>query len=209
MSTHEYLVDFRNKFLDPAVLTKSFEFAVVDLSTQMSERIFQEGKNEQGSLTGHGAYNDNKPLYVNPSTSPGRGFTPAGKPFEFGKTKGGKTKTVRAQTRLVKGENKPHKTRWFSSYKDYRKTIGKPTDRVTLDLSGDLRFDFASKRKGGSQNPVKINDYEFQLVLNRDKNAEKRKGLEERYNNKIFQPSDKEQKDFLETLNFQIQKKVA
>lgn len=192
MSTREYIVDFQKKILDPKVLTASFETAVLDLNTQMAQRIFIEGKNQQGSLTGHGAYNDNKPIYVNPDLSPGRKFTPAGNP------------------NATRKKSTPHKTKWFPSYKAYRGAIGRRTDVVNLDLSNDLRFDFTAKKKGGKgENPKKVNDFEFQLVLSRQENSDKRKGLEERYNNEIFTPSKDDLNHFLETLNFQIQKRIS
>lgn len=187
--------------------------ACLDIVPKIGDRIFIEGKNQQGSLTGHGAYNDNKELYVNPSTSPGTKFTPAGKPFEFrdtkssvrnelgfrilGKSKPGKLKRVRSTTRFVKGEARPHLTRWFPSYKDYRNTIGRQTEVVDLDLSGDLRSDFRSG------NPKKVSNEEFVVQLKRPKNVLKAEGLDDKYK-RVFALTDKERKHFIETLNFEI-----
>ncbi|MFA9221056.1 MAG: hypothetical protein ACEQSL_07705 [Sediminibacterium sp.] len=196
MSTEEYIIQQRKIFTQIIEKDMPLQRAARDTMAMQATRIFVDGKNSQGSLIGGGAYNDNKPLYVNPNTSPGKKFKPAGKPFEFGKSKGGKIKTVRSESRLVNGKSTPHKTRWFPSYKDYRKTIGRNTEHVDLFLSGDLKSDFSNGKTGAS--PVKVNTHEYVAGLKRQENIKKAEGLSDKYNDPIFSLSKKEKANFFD-----------
>lgn len=185
MTTEEYIAKQRKAFNEIIEKDKPLQIAAKTVVAAQATRIFVEGKNSQGSLIGKSGYNDNKEIYVNPSTSPGKKFKPAGKPFEFGRTKAGKIKNVRSTSRLTKekGEErasaKAHKTRWFSSYKDYRNTIGRRTDVVDWFLSGDLKSDFSNSKTNPA--PRKVNNHEYVSGLKRDENIKKLEGLEDKY----------------------------
>jgi len=129
----------------------------------VAERIFQEGKKADGSDIGQ--YATSPPMYVNPKTSPGnvKKLTPIGKHGE-----------------TVFQNGKPHKTAYVSSYKDYRQKIGKRTDKVNLDLSGDLKLDF-SNGKIARPETKKVNTNEYVVTLKRGINQDKREGLEAKY----------------------------
>lgn len=210
MSTEEYIAKQKKVFQQIIEKDIPLEIAARSTAAIQSVRIFVDGKNSQGSLTGHGAYNDNKPLYVNPKTSPGRKFAPAGKPFAFGKTKSGKTKTVRSTSRVQKGSVKPHTTRWFPSYKAYRQTIGRNTTKVDLFLSGDLKSDFSNS----SANPnspgkaIKVNSHEYVSGFRRDINVKKAEGLAKKYNDPIFSLSSAEKKNFFAIATKEFQRLI-
>lgn len=211
MSTEEFIAKQRKVFQQIIEKDIPLEIAARSTAALQSVRIFVEGKNSQGSLIGHGAYNDNKPLYVNPKTSPGRKFAPAGKPFEFGKTKGGKIKTVRSESRIVKGVSKPHVTRWFPSYKAYRQTIGRNTTKVDLFLSGDLKSDFSnsSANPNSPGKPIKSNNHEYLSGFKRDINAKKAEGIEKKYNDPIFSLTAEEKKNFFNIATKEFTRLIA
>lgn len=192
MTTDQFLEINKKLFADIIERDIPLQIASQDTHAMQVTRIFVNGETSQGLLIGKGRYNDTDPLYVNPIGAPGKGFTPAGKPFAFGKTKGGKEKTVRATTRLVKGESKKHTTRWFPSYKAFRDEIGKETSLVNLELSGDLKSDFSNRER-----PIKVNVHEYVSGLKRDDSVKKVDGFKNKpYYGNIFAPTKEEQQNF-------------
>lgn len=158
MNLEEYISKLRKQREDIDNGVPLF-LAVSSTVASMSKRIFTDGQNVTGDTFN---YNTTTSIYANPITSPGKKFPVAGKTgrtvFEGGKKKG-----------------QAHKTGWFKSYKTYRDTIGRPTQKVVFNLSGELKSDF--------ENGVKrINNNEYELALKRDINVKKRKWLDERFN---------------------------
>jgi hypothetical protein len=131
--------------------------AAITINADMSERIFVNGKNSNGSQIG--SYNTEGPLYVNPANAPKK-FPPKGKE--------GKTKF---------SNGKSHKTGYFESYAEYRKKVGRPVDKVNLNLFGILESDF-SKGPTVSGNSV--------VITVNSSNAEKIVSQEKRFGAKIF-----------------------
>lgn len=127
---------------------------------EMAERIFVKGGNSAGSQIGQ--YNSTTPIYINPNQSP--------KKFP---TKGKSGNTTFA-------DGTPHKTGYFESYKAFRGAIGRRTDTVNLQLTGDLKSDLENPVRG-VPTPTRININEYQVQLNRDINIKKREGLEKKY----------------------------
>lgn len=161
MTTMEWL----NK--QKAKIKKAAETATENAARQthltMANRIFNEGKNTNEASIGR--YNSTDAIYVNPNNSP-RKFTPAGKPGSNVK------KAKRA-------------TRWFSSYRSFRATIGRETSKVNLNLFGLLQSDFVTGFSGSG--------LIYTSVLKNPINQKKRLGIEEHFKAKIFSISKEEQ----------------
>jgi hypothetical protein len=155
-----------------------------------AKRIFTDGRNTDGSQF---QYNSTTPLYLNPSTTfnGSKLGTPIGKTgksvFESGKKKG-----------------QPHKTVYVKSYKDYREKIGRESEFVNWELSGDLKSDFENPQ-GGTPTPIKVSENEYISGLKRDLNVKKREGLESRYGT-IFWLSDTEKQLFYDTASFELRR---
>lgn len=171
MTMDEYIAKLR-KQRDEIDAGKPLFLATSTVVSDMSERIFTQGKNIAGDTF---AYNSTDEIYVDPVTSPGKKFPPKGK-------------TGKTTFATGKKAGQEHKTGWFASYKSYRDTIGRPTAKVVFNLSGELKSDFENGLK-------RITNNEYELVLKRDIDAKKRSGLDERYNT-VFEVSQKEKDDF-------------
>lgn len=149
-----------------------------DTHTKMVERIFEKGKNASDGVIGE--YNDTKPLYVNPDRSPKK-FRPRGKNSAKSKFKNGNSR----------------KTKYFKSYKEFRKSIGRPTGKVNLVLSGNLQSDFGKA-------VTKVNNLKYAATA-RQENEDKISGLENRYGN-IFRVTPKERTNFKQVLASEVLK---
>jgi hypothetical protein len=148
-----------------------------------SERIFTKGQNVDG--TTH-QYNSTDPLYVNPKTSPGKKFKPKGKPKAEGE-KGASKKTVNIKfggAGFSKGKpskiETDRKTKWFESYKAYREEIGFKTEKVNLQLSGELKSDFENPR-GKEPTPTEVDVHEYVIKLNKELSTKKVEKFDEKY----------------------------
>lgn len=153
-------------------LDKAFARTVATVHAQQMVRIFQEG--ERGSGGKIGAYNNNKPLYVNPKLVP--------KKFPL-KGKSGKAKFKNGRA---------HKTGYFPNYAAFRKSQGRQTAFVDLKLSGQFQSDFASslQKQGdtwitGTKNPH---------------NTDKLNGAIDKYGVDVFKVSTNERKLLVDTL---------
>lgn len=137
----------------------------------MSLRIFESGKKEDGSQIGQ--YDTTKPMYVNPKVQPRE---------TKNKIKGiqGLIPTTGKHGDHLFKNGKEHKTTYVKSYADLRKRIGRPIDKVNLRYSGDLQSDF-SNGKINNPEPTKVNPNEYVITLSRDINRDKRDGLEKKY----------------------------
>lgn len=171
MSTQEYISKLKEKV---KILQngQAVGVAAQDTHVMMTERIFEKGNNAQdGDI---GKYNSTDPLYVNPKNAP-KNFATKGKNGD------------------AKFENgKPHKTAFFSSYKDYRKAVGRQTDSVDLVLFGNLQSDFgkAVVRKEGTS---------WASTVTREDSRHKIAGIESKYGN-VFRLTPKERDNFKQVL---------
>lgn len=161
MTIEEYIEKLRaaSREID---LGKPLFLASSSATKEMITRVFVKGQNETGKTF---QYNTTTDIYVDPLTSPGKKFPTKGKTGKDTFSSGNK-----------KGEK--HKTGWFESYKDYRDVIGRPTDKINFDLSGELRSDLS----GGLR---RVNNNEYVLELKRDIDVKKRSGFDDRFN-KVF-----------------------
>lgn len=161
------------------------KLAAYSVLALQSERIFTKGQNVDG--TTH-QYNSTDELYVNPKTSPGKKFKPRGKP----KAEGEKGATKKLANIKFGGrgfsKEKPskietdRKTAWFESYKSYRETIGFKTDKVNLQLSGELKSDFENPQ-GKEPTPTEVDVHEYIIKLNKDLSTKKVEKFNTKYGN--------------------------
>src|ERR1044072_1545261 len=91
---------------------------------EMTDRIFVRGERAGGGKIGD--YENTKPLYVNPKNMP--------------TTKKNPVQGKNGEKKFKNG--KAHKTRYYSSYKDYHSQQGRPSEFVNLFLFGNLQSDF-------------------------------------------------------------------
>jgi uncharacterized protein YjbJ (UPF0337 family) len=173
MTTNDYIQRLREK--DNLIRLKQFVgLAASTIHVQMSNRIFDDGKNSNDDKIG--SYNTTNELYVNPNKSP--------KKFP--------TKGKNGQTKFANG--KPHVTGYFSSYQKYKGSQGRETSFVDLTLWGDLRNNF----KGGlTESGGKW------IVTVRDNNAKKIEGNESKYG-EIFTATEQEKENFKKLINNEI-----
>lgn len=183
MTPEEWAADFQKK-LD-IIKTGDFVFLAAKSSmAAMSKRIFADGKNTGGGSIG--SYNSTNELYVSDDNSPKAGS-------HKGKT--GKTIT----------------TTYYTSYKNFRDKMNRNTSVVNLKLNNELQNDFNNSAisKGdnalGKSIPIKVNNFHYQIVLNKDINIAKKTGAEKKYG-KIFDLTKREEQIFLQVQEFEIAK---
>lgn len=174
MTTEEYIAKLNGQvshLKDGAIVA----IAAQDTHAMMIERIFEEGKKQDG--TEIGSYDTSSPLYVNPAISP-KSFPAKGKNDD---------------TKFSNGNN--HKTGFFESYSEYRQKIGRPVDKVNLTLSGLLKSDF-------SRAVTRISEFIYTSKVSTKRSADIIDGMDNKYG-KIFGLTEKEKENFLETLKFE------
>ena len=174
MTTQEYIRSLNAK-ISKLKTGLPIAIAAQDTHVKMVTRIFDEGKNTEGSEIGK--YNSTDPLYVNPNNSP--------KKFP--------TKGKTGKSKFANGES--HKTGYFESYKAYREKVGRETEHVNLTLFGILRNDFG---KG----VVKLSNVSYISKVSQKENKDKIDGAEDRYGD-IFKLSKEERENFKEVLEFE------
>lgn len=179
MTPKEYADKIRRQLDELLLNNKPLKLASYSALGSMGKRIFTDGLDSSGS--GIGQYDTKTPLYINPKKitagTTGRrttsGFSTQGLEPPTGK---------HGDTKFKDG--KPHKTTYVNNYKDFRNRIGRRIDRVNLELTGDLFLDLmnpASPDTASPARPTRINVNEYQASLKRDKNIQKRDGLEAKY----------------------------
>lgn len=167
--------------------TEPLKLAAYTTTAKMGERIFDEGKTQSGQNIG--SYST-KPIYVSLSVAPKPKGAPTGK--------SGKSKFK---------DGKGHKSKYFDDgYKGYRDNVGRQTGFVDLSLTGELRMDFGNQKQPAE--PRKINDFEYQIRLEKSINQDKREGADEKYG-AIFTPSESEKELFFDTIQFEFQNRIS
>ena len=178
MTYQEKILQLR-KQLEALKSSEALHIAAQDTHVKMTERIFVNGRSAGGGDIGD--YDTKNELYVNPNKSP-KGFPTKGKPNEKG------------IARSKFNDGTPHKTGYFTSYSDYRNTIGRDISKVNLVLSGDMQSDFGKAL-------VKITDLKYASTM-RDNNIKKKDGNEKRFG-EIFKLTEEEKENFVEVLQFE------
>lgn len=208
MTVKEYLNAQKKKLTDFKRFTVPFALEVRSTVAIQTDRIFNKGLLSSGDKIGK--YNTTEPLYVNPKTSAGKKFTPEGKPIEVVVKK--KIKKLRSFNKTLQIDKTTgrktiladRKTKWFPSYAEYRKTIGRQIAFVDLRLSGDFFQDFANSKTTQAAKPVKISDTQYNVELKRDINTKKLEGLTDKYG-KFANLTKKERADFFKRLDISFQ----
>lgn len=187
MTIDQFIARQRKKI--EAVKQKALRIAAYDTHRKMANRIFVDGEASNESLIG--SYNTTNPLYVNPRNSP-KSFPTGGK---TGNSKLSNTeKTPTGRRKKVK-----HKTAFFYSYRDFKRTIGQPTDRVRLNLFGRMQSDFISGFR-------KVSTTEYVVSFKEPINLKKARGQERRFGKVIFRISAAERKAFNDTMRLEIKR---
>lgn len=173
MTIEEYITKQQKRINQ--VRIKAYKIAVFDTHRVMANRIFNEGEAANESLIG--SYNTTKPLYINPKNAP-RSFPTGGKTGN--KRNGGR-----------------HKTAFFNSYRDFKRTIGQPTDRVRLKLFGRMQSDFVTGIR-------KVSNVEYTTSFKDKINLKKSRGQEARFGKAIFKFGDTEIKNMDRVMRLEV-----
>jgi len=100
-----------------------------------------------------------------------------------------------------KNGKKGYYGRYFAGgYKEFRNFVGRKSDHVNFDLTGELKMDF---NNGSTATPEKVNDFEYVIRLNRLRNIGLRGHLDVKYN-KVFVISSKEREVFYKDFDTEI-----
>lgn len=174
MTTEEYISKLNGQVshLKDGIIVA---IAAQDTHSKMLERIFEQGKKQDGSDIGE--YDTKKPLYINPVFAP-KSFAPKGK---------------NGSTKFENGTN--HKTAYFESYAEYRKKIGRKTDKVNLVLSGLLQSDFG-------RGVIKISDFVYTSRVSTERSKKIIEGMNEKYG-EVFGLTESEKVNFKEILKYE------
>lgn len=172
MTTDEFIKDQEKKLNDIIKFNKPLAIAVNSIMAKQVTRIFIKGQNESGSAIGE---YKKKGVYINPNN-------PANpKKFATGKFTNGKKR----------------KTKYFESFLEYKKKIGRNKNIKTIDfyLTGELLKDWSNNTENNKAfaNPKakKITPHKYEVSL-KDHNAKKIS----RYKG-VFGVSKKEYEEFL------------
>lgn len=158
---------FRTEF-PQTFKTRLVEVSKVALMGKMIERIFEDGLDSKDSVIG--SYST-KPMYAPKGIFvKASAFKPKGK------------KSSKNKTMLLEG-----------GYKQFREIQGRPTDKVNLDLSSDLR---SSIQLVSDDNTVVIG-------ISNKVNSNKARGNEKRFKKRIFSPSPNDIEYFKEKLGLE------
>ncbi len=176
MTTQAYIAKIRSKLEGLKQNNKPLAIAVANTHAHQMGRIFIDGKASNG--TNIGSYNSTKPLYVNPLTAPKK----------FAK------KGMSGKTKFKNG--KPHKTGYFSSYKDFRAALDRPTSFVNLNLSSQLVKDI-------SNSLTKVSANKYVTGTKNKHNSNKLEGAEDKYG-KVFSLTKSEREKFKKVLQAEV-----
>jgi len=196
MATYKSVEDWTAQLEKKTIgaMDKILLIASSTVMAEMTERIFQQGL--KADLTKIGHYNTTKPLYANTRRNYPKSLPARGKPYT--KTlKNGKTKIVSGATKFKNGN--PHKTTWFSSYKELRAREGRESGFVNINLTGTLQRDFSTS----------LQRFQNYYIAGTKNAADTKKviNLEKKYG-KIFYFSVKERALYYATINKEISNKL-
>lgn len=127
-----------------------------------------------------GSYS-NRPMYVNPNLSPKK-FAPMGK---------------NGQVKFKNG--RPHRTKYFIGYREFRGQIGRDITKVNLQLTGRLRLDWILNQQGSN----------WVIGWRSKYGALVSRGNEQRFGKLIFGISKKDQEQIVLIQNEFIKKALA
>ena len=216
MTIKEFQISLDKQVKNLKTFTIPLQRAAFATTAQMGNRIFDEGKDVDELPTSRPGYStySTKPIYINPNTLktmgvPGNIGKPIGKPIGKKKTGSRKNTLQKVKGELFAVEAKRKTVYLDGGYKELRNKLGRRIDVVDLKLSGELRMDFANgKSENADAIPVKMNELEWQIRLDKLINQKKREGLEEKYGT-IFTPSEQEKELFFKTIQFEFNNQLS
>lgn len=167
---------FEKKIKDKLASLKVAEFILpfaVTANTEMSERIFEDGKNASNAKIGNYSTEE---MYASQNKFNNKGsFRPKGK--------SGKSKFKNGNT---------HKSMFLKNgYRELRKLQGYQSSFVNLQYTGDLMTDFTKVKPVGEKVIVSVS---------RGINDKKIQGLEDRYGKNVFRHTKEEKKKFTDSV---------
>lgn len=176
------VADYQNKLRKQITTLKSdkiMKLAVYSVNQQRIERIFEKGQNTYGFKIGD--YNSTTPVYIRPEDAP-KAVKLGGKP----QTVKGRSYKKKTGVSFVNPEPNAE-TAWFSSYKAFRRAMGRETGFVNIRLNNRLQGDLAnatiSKATTNLANnrPIKVDNHRYIVTLKNQENIDKVQSLEKRY----------------------------
>jgi hypothetical protein len=178
MTVADYQTKLRNQ-IKTLKSDKIMQLAVYSVNQQRIERIFEKGQNTYGFKIGD--YNSTTPVYIRPEDAP-KAVKLGGKP----QTVKGKSYKKKTGVSFVNPEPNAE-TAWFSSYKAFRRAMGRETGFVNIRLNNRLQGDLAnatiSKATTNLANnrPIKVDNHRFIVTLKNQENIDKVEFLEKKY----------------------------
>lgn len=178
MTVADYQTKLRNQ-IKALKSDKIMKLAVYSVNQQRIERIFEKGQNTYGFKIGD--YNNTTPVYIRPEDAP-KAVKLGGKP----QTVKGRSYKKKTGVSFVNPEPNAE-TAWFSSYKAFRKAMGRETGFVNIRLNNRLQGDLAnatiSKATTNLANnrPIKVDNHRYIVTLKNQENIDKIQSLEKRY----------------------------
>ncbi len=187
---------FEKKIKDKLASLKVAEFILpfaVTANTEMSERIFEDGKNASNAKIGNYSTEE---MYAGVSKFNNNGaFRPQGK-SEYGKKRKTVTvfdvKTKKKKSVAVTKQYRERKTMFLKNgYKELRAIQGYESSFVNLQYTGDLMTDFTKVKPIGEKVIVSVS---------RGINDKKIQGLENRYGRNVFRHTKEEKNRFTDSV---------
>ena len=205
MTVADYQTKLRNQ-IKTLKSDKIMQLAVYSVNQKRIKRIFEDGKTSLGVKIGD--YNSTTPVYIRPEDAP-KAVKLGGKPQAV------KGKSYKKKTGVSFVNPEPNaETAWFSSYKAFRKAMGRETGFVNIRLNNRLQGDLAnatiSKATTNLANnrPIKVNNHRYIVTLKNQENIDKVQSLEKRYG-KIIDLTGREVKFYHEILEKEFRLALA
>lgn len=192
MTPQEFAIKIRERAQELQIHNRPLNIAAASVHSTMAERIFVKGETASGGQIGNYSTKD---IWVNPNKT----ATPNSKGFNPLKGKKGATDFKRNPSRK-------RKTSYFEGWKGLRAAQGLPTNRVDLNFTGDMFFDFSRKDKQLLQRVEELSRHEYASMFSREGNAEKASGNEKHFGAVIFKLSRFERAEFYRICSLELKK---
>lgn len=192
MTPQQFAEVLREKSDELRRYNRPLNVAAASTHTMQADRIFSQGLNSTGSQIGQYSTKD---IWVNPSktaTKNNKGFSPL-----KGKT---------GATEFKSNPSRKRKTSYFEGWKGLRAAQGLKTDKVNLNFTGDMFFDFARPNKALLQRVDQLSTDEYASLFSRHFNALKAEGAEDHFNAAIFKLTQQERQEFYKTADFELKR---
>lgn len=192
MTPQEFAEVLREKAYELRRYNRPLHIAAASTHTMQADRIFRQGLNSSGDEIGQYSTKD---IWVNPAktaTKNQKGFSPL-----KGKT---------GNTEFKSNPSRKRKTSYFEGWKGLRAAQGLKTDKVNLNFTGDMFFDFARPDSPALERVDKLSTDEYASLFSRPFNALKAEGNEDHFGGAIFKLSQKERQEFYSTCDFELKR---